>query len=111
CRVDIPNHYYSYSFAQRDDWPQFYSPRSELARYFQDCVDEFGIRANIRFKTEVTSIVLDEATGLWHLELVSPEGEERLEVNAVISAVGQLNRPQYPAIEGRDDFAGPTFHS
>ena len=21
CRVDIPNHYYSYSFAQRDDWP------------------------------------------------------------------------------------------
>ena len=24
CRVDIPNHYYSYSFAQRDDWPLFY---------------------------------------------------------------------------------------
>src|SRR5215212_189941 len=41
CRVDIPNHYYSYSFAQRDDWPFFYSPRQELHRYFRQCVDEF----------------------------------------------------------------------
>ena len=31
CRVDIPNHYYSYSFAQRDDWPLYYSPRLRAA--------------------------------------------------------------------------------
>ena len=29
----------------------------------------------------------------------------------MISAVGQLNRPQLPKIEGRDSFAGPAFHS
>ena len=29
----------------------------------------------------------------------------------MISAVGQLNRPQLPNIEGRDSFAGPAFHS
>ena len=54
CRVDIPNHYYSYSFAQRDDWPLYYSPRAELHKYFRECVDEFGIRPNIRFNTEVS---------------------------------------------------------
>jgi 4-hydroxyacetophenone monooxygenase len=111
CRVDIPNHYYSYSFAQRDDWPQFYSPRQELSKYFRDCVDEFGIRERIRFSTEVTSVELDEATAMWTVCTVGPDGEENLSANAVISAVGQLNRPQYPAIEGRDDFAGPSFHS
>ena len=67
CRVDIPNHYYSYSFAQRDDWPLYYSPRSELHKYFRECVDEFGIRPNIRFNTEVSSVVYDEDTATWNV--------------------------------------------
>lgn len=111
CRVDIPNHYYSYSFAQRDDWPHFYSPRQELHRYFRECVEEFGIRPNIRFGTEVTSIELDDETMTWTLCLDGAGGEQTLEAHAVISAVGQLNRPQLPSIEGRDSFAGPSFHS
>jgi 4-hydroxyacetophenone monooxygenase len=112
CRVDVPNHYYSYSFAQRDDWPFFYSPQAELHRYFKECVDEFGIRPRIRFGTEVTSMQFDEADGTWTLDLVTKDGrEETLTANAVISAVGQLNRPQLPRIEGRESFAGPAFHS
>lgn len=111
CRVDIPNHYYSYSFAQRDDWPYFYSPREELHQYFQQCVDEFGIRDHIRFRTEVTSIEFDDDSATWTLCLDGPDGEETLQAQAVISAVGQLNRPQIPAIEGRESFAGPAFHS
>ena len=31
--------------------------------------------------------------------------------DAVVSAVGQLNRPNLPDIPGREDFAGPSFHS
>jgi 4-hydroxyacetophenone monooxygenase len=38
-------------------------------------------------------------------------GVETVRVNAVVSAVGQLNEPNYPLIEGRDTFAGPSFHS
>jgi 4-hydroxyacetophenone monooxygenase len=34
-----------------------------------------------------------------------------LEANAVISAVGQLNRPHFPEISGLDDFEGASFHS
>src|SRR5690606_4019262 len=37
--------------------------------------------------------------------------EEAIEANAVISAVGQLNRPHLPDIPGIDTFAGPAFHS
>jgi 4-hydroxyacetophenone monooxygenase len=112
CRVDIPNHYYSYSFAQRDDWPFFYSPQRELHRYFRECVDEFGIRPRIQFNTEVTSVAYDESSGTWTLDLLRGDGQEdRLTANVVISAVGQLNRPQLPAIDGRESFAGPSFHS
>jgi 4-hydroxyacetophenone monooxygenase len=112
CRVDIPNHYYSYSFAQRDDWPLYYSPRSELHKYFRECVDEFGIRPNIRFNTEVSSVEWDEDTSMWTVCTVDAHGHEgTITANAVISAVGQLNRPQLPKIEGRESFAGPAFHS
>ncbi len=34
-----------------------------------------------------------------------------LTARAVISAVGQLNRPHLPEIPGRETFAGPSFHS
>ncbi len=112
CRVDVPNHYYSYSFAQRADWPYFYSPQSELNRYFRECVDEFGIRPNIRFNTEVSSVEYDDETATWTVCTVDSSGNEgTIQANAVISAVGQLNRPQLPKIEGRESFAGPAFHS
>ena len=76
CRVDIPNHYYSYSFAQRDDWPLYYSPRAELYKYFRECVDEFGIRPNIRFNTEVSSVEYDDESATWTVCTVDTDGRE-----------------------------------
>ncbi len=37
--------------------------------------------------------------------------ESEIRARAVITAVGQLNRPALPDIEGADSFAGPAFHS
>ena len=34
CRVDNPNHLYSYSFAQQHDWPYHFSTQDVLHRYF-----------------------------------------------------------------------------
>lgn len=112
CRVDNPNHNYSFSFAQRHDWPFFYSTQDVLLRYFRECADEFGVRDAIRFETEVRSATWSEEKQLWTIVLATKGGsEETIEANAVVSAVGQLNRPLLPDIEGRDTFAGPAFHS
>ncbi len=111
CRVDVSNHVYCYSFMQKHDWPQFHSSQDVLLKYFNDCADEFGVRDLIQFQTEVTSVVWDDVAHTWTLETVTPEGEQRVTVNAVVSAVGQLNRPSYPDIPGRDSFAGETMHS
>lgn len=111
CRVDVSNHVYCYSFMQKHDWPQYHSAQGDLLQYFNDCVDHFGIRDHIRFETEVDSAVWDDTSNTWTLDLRTPGENMTLEVNAVVSAVGQLNRPQLPTIEGRDSFAGPAWHS
>jgi 4-hydroxyacetophenone monooxygenase len=110
CRVDVPNHFYSYSFVQHD-WPQYFSTQQVLLDYFRSCAEEFDLYDDIRFGTEVTAATFDEDRGRWNLSLRTDRGEETLEANAVISAVGQLNRPSYPDIAGRDRFEGPAFHS
>ena len=58
CRVDNPNHNYSYSFAQRHDWPLHYSTQDVLLDYLRRCADEFGLRDHIRFGTEVESAIV-----------------------------------------------------
>ncbi|MEC9345041.1 MAG: NAD(P)/FAD-dependent oxidoreductase [Pseudomonadota bacterium] len=111
CRVDSPNHTYSYSFAP-NDWPQHFSTQPVLLDYFRRVADEQGIRENVRCSTEVTAARFDEATGLWTATLRTADGrEETVQANAIISAAGQLRRPKYPDVPGRDSFAGPSFHS
>ena len=111
CRVDNPNHSYSYSFAQRHDWPLHFSTADVLQGYFRDCADVFGLRPHIRFGVEVRSATWSEEDARWTVRLRGPEGDEELVADVVISAVGQLNRPSYPDIPGVGTFAGPAFHS
>ena len=111
CRVDVSNHVYCYSFMQKHDWPHFHSTQSVLLQYFNDCADLFGIRENIRFKTEVSSVVWNEEFSNWDLEIFSDDGEQVFTCESVISAVGQLNRPSYPDIPGIHEFNGASWHS
>lgn len=112
CRVDVANSFYSYSFAQKDDWPQHFSTQDVLLQYFRDCAETFDLRRHVRFRTEVLVAEYDEARAGWRLRVRGPDGrEETIEVDAVVSAVGQLNQPKLPDIPGRERFAGPAFHS
>jgi 4-hydroxyacetophenone monooxygenase len=112
CRVDVPNHFYSYSFAQSSQWPQFFSTQPALLDYFRQCADDLGLRPLIRFGTEVVEARFDEDEQRWAVTTRGPDGTEGVEdFEVVVSAVGQLNRPKFPDIPGQADFAGPSFHS
>jgi 4-hydroxyacetophenone monooxygenase len=112
CRVDVSNHFYSYSFAPRPDWPEHFSSQHVLLDYFGRLADDLGLRPLIRFGTEVTAVELDDATMTWTLRVTDRDGTvSTIETNAVVSAVGQLNRPNLPEIPGRERFEGPSFHS
>ena len=114
CRVDVPNQLYSFSFAQTNDWASRFSAQPDLLAYLQGLVKEFGLGVCIRFGTEVTEARYDDEAHTWTLTVRSGAGTEYEtdeEFDAIVCAVGQLNRPSFPNIEGRDRFEGPTFHS
>ena len=117
CRVDVFNHVYSYSGEQRPDWPEYHSSQPVLLDYFRDCARRWGIGDRIRFGSRVESLTWDDQARRWNLRVRKATGDgagdatEAITVSAVVSAVGQLNRPLIPDIEGMDDFAGPHFHS
>ena len=112
CGVDTPNHFYSYSFERNPNWSGYFSKRDELHAYFERCADDFGVRDRIRLGVEVSTAMYDDASHTWIVRFTGKDGvEHALHANAVVSAVGQLNRPSMPDIEGLGDFAGPMFHS
>lgn len=112
ARVDVGNHFYCYSFEPSDGWTHFFAEQPELQAYFQGVFDRHDLGPHTRFDTEVTEAVWDEDTATWTVTMRDRDGVRHTErARAVISAVGQLNRPHTPVIEGQHDFAGPAFHS
>jgi 4-hydroxyacetophenone monooxygenase len=112
CRLDTPNFAYSYSFAQKPDWPEQFSRQIEIQKYVADVTDAGAIRPHIAFGTEVISLVYDDVAAKWQVDYRDGRGERRTETfNAVITATGQLNQPAYPDIAGIKQFQGDMFHS
>jgi 4-hydroxyacetophenone monooxygenase len=112
ARVDVCNHLYCYSFEPAHHWSEFFSRQPELQQYFESCIDKYDVRSNFRFETEVVASRYSDEEQCWYTTIRNPDGsEEVLRSNAVISAVGQLNRPSIPAIPGRERFQGPNCHS
>ena len=114
CRVDIANHFYSYSF-EPYPWSEYFSRRDELLAYFRRFAQRHGLEPYIRYNTEVTAARFNESTSLWEVEFKSTAAgapaPAKMRVNAIVSAVGQLNRPKIPDIEGRERFKGVQLHS
>lgn len=112
ARVDVGNHFYCYSFEPTDQWTHFFAEQPELQAYFQTVMHRYDIGRHVLWETEVTEASWDDDTATWTVHARGRGGEmTTLTARAVISAVGQLNRPHLPAIDGQEDFAGPSFHS
>jgi 4-hydroxyacetophenone monooxygenase len=112
ARVDVGNHFYCYSFEPTDRWTHFFAEQPELQAYFQGVLDRHDIGPHVQWETEVTEARWDETSATWTVATRGRDGtQSSLTARAVISAVGQLNRPHVPTIAGQHDFAGPAFHS
>ncbi len=111
ARVDTPSRGYTHLFAYDYPFNWGYSPRDVNLKYFRWIADNFQIRENIEFSTEVLKMTWDESAKVWTLDTKGPSGAGSQQFNAVISCVGFLSRPQMPDIEGMDSFAGTICHS
>ncbi|CEJ55698.1 hypothetical protein PMG11_01938 [Penicillium brasilianum] len=113
CACDIPSHFYSFSFALKPDWTTMYPGRDELHGYFMSVAEEYEIIPHCRFNAMCLNLVWDSTRSLWvctFQDTISGEMYTR-EAPVVVSAVGTLDRPFIPEIEGSETFTGKTFHS
>src|SRR6056300_399894 len=110
-RVDIANHFYSYSFEENYQWSEHFSRQPELLDYFKKCFHKYDIQKNTYFETQVTDMKFDELNQEWSVNSIC-HGEKKTEsISIVISCVGQLNQPKVPEINGLKKFQGNMFHS
>ncbi|MBH1964133.1 MAG: NAD(P)/FAD-dependent oxidoreductase [Comamonadaceae bacterium] len=110
--VDTPNHFYSYSFEPNFRWSSYFSKSAEVQAYVHGVAARKKVLERIRFDTEVESLTWDESSRSWSAVIRKSDGSKVTEqANAIISAVGQLNRPKTPAIPGIETFTGQAFHS
>ncbi len=110
CSVDTPNHAYSFSFGRRYSWGRYFAERDEIQDYLVGMAEETGIRQNIRFSTTVESANWNEDRGIWSVGIKGPNRHETVEVNLLVSAIGQLSKPYRMPIQGEECFPGPIFH-
>lgn len=109
--VDTPNHFYSYSFAPNSRWNNYFSKRAEISKYAHDVAEHHNIISNIQFSTEVSSLHWNNKTATWTASIVSNSSTRSEEFPVVITAVGQLNRPNLAPARGIEEFNGAWFHS
>src|SRR5262245_14002636 len=112
CRVDTPSLLYSYSFAPDPGWPEHFSHQPELLNYVKKIAATNNLRDRLRCNTSVETMTWNEKRAVWDLGVRRSDGStERISANFVIGATGLLRIAKLPAIDGIDEFTGPSFHS
>lgn len=105
---DVQSHLYWYSFDDNPDWSRLFAEQPEIRRNLESFVERRSLAEHIRLSAEVIRASWDDADGVWVIELLSGE-VVRAEV--FVTGWGQLSRPSFKGIRGREQFRGAAFHS
>ncbi|KAL4861700.1 hypothetical protein BDV12DRAFT_207832 [Aspergillus spectabilis] len=118
CCCDVWSHLYSYSFAQNPDWSREYSGQEEILNYLVSVAHKYELYRYIRFNSSVERATWNNITQGWDIQVrvlgaKDAEFGEAYTINAdfLVSAVGQLNIPHFPAIPGLSEYKGKMMHS
>ncbi len=74
----------------------------------QGVTEKYGLRRYIEFDSLVDRGYWDDDEYRWHV--FTTDGREYV-AQFLVSGAGALHIPSFPDIEGREEFAGPAFHS
>ncbi|PSN73906.1 flavin-binding monooxygenase-like protein [Corynespora cassiicola Philippines] len=118
CCCDVWSMLYSYSFEQNPDWTREYPGQEEILDYLRNVAHKYKLYKYIRFNTAVDAATWDDELKRWKVDVKVTGGKDAefnpeytIECDFLVSAVGQLNQPRYPNIEGLEDFKGKVMHS
>lgn len=119
CCCDVWSALYSLSYEQNCEWTREYPGQEEILAYLVGVAQKYKIYEHVRFNTSVEGAVWDEEEKKWKVDVKTAEGSKDAEFNPryeikadfLVSAVGQLNQPKWPEIDGIGDFLGKKMHS
>ncbi|HEU4907105.1 MAG TPA: NAD(P)-binding domain-containing protein, partial [Solirubrobacterales bacterium] len=109
------------SFPMPDSYPD-YPSHWQVAKYFDDFAERFGLNEKIAFNTEVVGVrdlsdsgrqEANAAEGEWEVTVEGPDGERRTErYRAVLVANGHHWKPRWPEppFPGADAYEGEQMH-
>jgi dimethylaniline monooxygenase (N-oxide forming) len=98
------------AFPMPEDYPD-YPSHWQVAKYFDDYVEHFGLREGITFNTEVVSA--EPVDGEWEVTVEDAAGERQsMRYRAVLVANGHHWNPRWPepAFPGSEEFDGEQIH-
>lgn len=112
ARCDVESVDYSYSFddelQQEWTWSERFATQAEILAYLEHVADRFDLRRDFDFLTRVASATFDAAQSQW---TVTTDTGITTTARYVVMATGVLSTTNLPDIPGRDEFAGPTYHT
>ncbi|MEM9562153.1 MAG: NAD(P)/FAD-dependent oxidoreductase [Actinomycetota bacterium] len=135
ARFDSESYSYGYSWSddllEDWDWQERFSAQPENLSYLRHVADRFDLRRHIRFGTFVTGARYDADTNRWQVTARPATGDgvsgdnktsddkgngddgylDEIEARYLVTALGPLSVPVYPAVHGRDRFAGRSWHT
>ena len=117
CRCDIESMHYSYQFddalQQEWEWSELYATQPEILDYINHVADRYELRTDIQFNTRVTAAAFQDGgkNGPGPHWLIETDTGEHIRARYCVMATGVLSSPNLPEIEGRNSFAGDTYHT
>jgi len=105
---DVPAILYQLSFAPHPQWSHFYARGGEIHEYTRSLVERFELGNVLRLNEGVRHAEWSDDLKHWSIE--TSKGMTVI-ADAIMPALGQLNRPFIPEIAGLERFTGQSWHA
>lgn len=105
---DVPAHLYSLAAAPNPAWTRLFPQQGEIQSHLQALAVDLQLAGRLRLGWTLKSARWDSDCACWQLR--SADGLE-IKARALVLALGGLHVPAWPALAGRESFAGVSFHS
>ncbi|KII91073.1 hypothetical protein PLICRDRAFT_174399 [Plicaturopsis crispa FD-325 SS-3] len=114
CASDVPIHFFCLSTDLNPDWNKTHGSQPEIQAYWKGLAAKYDLYKHTVFRTQVISADWNMETQQYHIVLEDVDSGVKSETtaNVVVSALGILEQPRYPAdMKGIHSFKGDIFHS
>lgn len=112
ARCDVESMQYSYQFdealQQEWNWSERYSSQPEILKYLQSVARRFELTDGVEFERQVEKAYFNEARSAW--ELTASDGNT-MSAQFCVMATGCLSVPNWPSIDGMENFSGDIYHT